>query len=120
MVESYRFIRCTWWRRREMEELERKLGEDFEIRRLLVPTDEREVVPSPFEREGLSVSADTVKARLAPMRAVLFQRERAPFTRRDLALRERIMELYPRNRSTPFTLGVLDEPDFEIAAEENE
>lgn len=67
-----------------MEELERELGEDFEIRRLLVPTDEREVVPSPFEREGLSVSADTVKARLAPMRAVLFQRERAPFTRKDL------------------------------------
>ena len=115
MAGSYRFVRFTWWNRRDLRELGRELSEQFEVEELPVPMDEREVVPSPFEREGLRVRADTLTARLAPMRATLFQRENAPFTGRDVELRRRVLELYPRSRASPFTLGVLEEPKFETA-----
>lgn len=100
-----------------MEELEPKFQDDFEIKRLNVPTGERDITPSPFEREGLCIHADTIKARLAPMRAVLFQKDHAPFTERDLELRRKVIEIYPRNRASPFTLGLLPEPKFEIKKE---
>ncbi len=50
----------------------------------------------------MKIEADTLRARLSSNRAVLYQRENAPFTARDMALRGRVMELYPHNSPTPF------------------
>jgi len=114
MAENYRFVRFTWLERRDLEALGREMSDLFEVTTLLVPTDDWDIIPSPFEREGLRVRADTLTARLAPMRATIFQRENAPFTERDMELRRRILEIYPRDRGSPFALGVTDEPKFDI------
>lgn len=113
MAENYRFVRFTWLERQDLEALGREMSDLFDVKTLLVPTDDRDIIPSPFEREGLRIRADTLTARLAPMRATIFQRENTPFTGKDLELRRRILELYPRNRASPFTLGISTEPKFE-------
>ena len=60
------------------------------------------------------LKADTLNAFISLAGAVLFQKERTPFTHRDMQLRKRILEIYPRNRPTPFPFLVNDEPNFEI------
>ena len=100
-----------------MEEMEKEMNETFDVTQLNMPTDDREVVLNPLQREELKAKADTLMVRLAPVRAVLYQREAAPFTNKDLELRKNILELYPRERSTPFTLGFYREPKFRVKDE---
>jgi hypothetical protein len=115
MVDRYYFVRFRWWTRLDMERTEEELSGPFEIRRLFVPWSEKELALCIEDREELSVRADTLSVRLAPMRAVLFQREAAPFTSADLRLREWVLDRYGWNRSTPLSLGLQEEPVFEVA-----
>jgi hypothetical protein len=115
MANRYYFVRFRWWTRLDMEQTEEKLSGPFEVRRLFVPRSEKELALCVEDREELSVRANTLSVRLAPMRAVLFQREAAPFTSADLRLRECVVEQYRWNRSTPLSLGLQEEPVFEVA-----
>jgi hypothetical protein len=114
MADRYYFVRFRWWTRLDMERTEEEMSAPFEVRRLFVPSSERELALCTEDREELSVRADTLSVRLAPMRAVLFQRDAAPFSAADLRLRERVLELYKWNRSTPLSLGLQEEPRFEV------
>jgi hypothetical protein len=115
MADRYYFVRFRWWTRLDIERAEEEMRNSFEVRRLFVPRSDKELAIGTEDREELSVRADTLSVRLAPMRAVLFQREAAPFTVADLRLRERVLELYRWNRSTPLSLGLQEEPGFEVA-----
>jgi len=64
------------------------------------------------------VKADTLKAYISRFRATMFQRETAPFTGRDLELRARLMELYPRNRPSPAPWLISHETPFDVAEKE--
>lgn len=68
-----------------------------------------------YNLRELKLKADTLNAFISLTRAILFQKERAPFTPRDMELRKRILEIYPRNRPTPFLIN--DEPKFEVNEE---
>jgi hypothetical protein len=48
------------------------------------------------------VKADTLITFLSSFRAVLSQQESNPYTEKDVKLRERILDLYPRNMPSPF------------------
>ena len=50
---------------------------------------------------------------LSPMRAVLSQKEAAPFTKKDVELRKKVLEFYPRSRPTPFPWQFISEPEYE-------
>lgn len=55
--------------------------------------------------------ADSLFVAIAPQRAVLFQKEPLPFTSNDLALRETVLALYPRES----LVGLFSkEPSFDI------
>ncbi|RJS90132.1 hypothetical protein CW700_01645 [Candidatus Bathyarchaeota archaeon] len=60
------------------------------------------------------VKADTLSAFLSAWRAVLFQKYKAPFTKRDLELREILFRLYPRITPTPLPFSFSQEPPFEV------
>lgn len=62
----------------------------------------------------LSAASDTLVAHLSGFRAVLTQREAKPFTKRDAELREKIRELYPQDRPTPFPWEWSPEPKFTV------
>lgn len=115
MAKQYRYVRFTWWREVDLEAISEELEGSFTVEEINLPGTRWELSLYKIERERLKVSADTLRARLALFRAVLYQREPMPFTARDMSLRERVMELYPRITPTPFPMQYSYEPDFEVA-----
>lgn len=113
--QPYHYVRFKWWRMIDMKEVAAELGAVFSIKKLTMPKDNREISLFKDTRDEMKVGADTLGAILSPVRAVLFQRETAPFTARDMELRRKILELYPRDRPTPFPLFMIEEPKFEVA-----
>jgi len=114
MSQSYHYVRFKWWRGNDMKRVAKEL-EGFKIEEIELPKDKDEVSLFKDEREELRAKADTLTAFLAPARAVLTQRETAPFTPKDLELREKVMKLYPHDRPTPFPWEWSIEPKFEVA-----
>jgi len=119
MVEKpYYFIRYEWFERVDLDALADELEGEFAVELRPLPADSLDVSIYKFEREGLKVSADTLSVFLYPFKAVLFQREPAPFTQRDLMLRRRILELYSRNRSSILATSIHREPKFQVSERE--
>lgn len=118
MEKPYYFIRYEWFERVDLDPLADELEEDFSVEQRPMPAGSLDVSIYKFEREGLKVSADTLSVFLYPFKAVLFQREPAPFTQRDLKLRRRILELYSKNRSSILATSIHREPKFAISEKE--
>lgn len=112
--EPYHYVRFTWWGIVDVEGLQEEFEDDYEARLVLPPEDESKMSINIKNVRELRVKADTLSAFLLPSRAVLSQRERAPFTGRDMRLRERVLEIYTRSRPTPLPMMFGDEPDFEV------
>ena len=53
-------------------------------------------------RVEIRVRADTLQAFITPYRAIMFQDEAAPLSRRDLQLEEFVLKRYPHVQDTPF------------------
>lgn len=115
MAEPYHYVRFRWWTRIDLKGVSEDLSGLFHVEMFVPPSDERELVFKKDVRRELKVSADTLTARLSAFRAVLSQKEAAPFTARDLELRKKVLELYPRSRPTPFPWLFGHEPKFEEA-----
>ena len=120
MTEPYYYVRFKWFKRVDMEGAGRELGESFQVTILRTHRGRRDIDLSPFEREELRVRADTLAAYLPPFRAVLLQREAAPFTGSDLDLRSRLFRMYPRDIRSPLPMLYMDEPKFEVINELSE
>lgn len=119
--KPYGYARFTWWYPYNLGELATKLKESFTLVRSLIrkkkePWDMTARAWS-FQddaREEIEVKADTLFARLSPFRAILFQKEKAPFTKKDMELRETVLALYPRSTATPISGPyTAEEPKFE-------
>lgn len=114
MVKPYHYVRFNWWKRVDLDEVAGELGEKFSVKLVRIPWDERAVSLDQEMNEELRVKADTLNAFLTPFKVVLFQKKAAQFTAIDAELRERMMELYPRDRPTPFPFMFGTEPKFEV------
>jgi len=116
MTGPYHYARFRWWKNIDLTEAAEELAKDFAVKRIAMPEGTpHEIAPYQDERDVLIVRADTLMATLSATHAVLSQKESAPFTSRDLELRKKILELYPRNRPTPFPWSFSIEPKFEVA-----
>jgi hypothetical protein len=112
-LSPYYYVRWTWQRSYEAAELAEKLG-GFTVRFLNPPGKDGDMITvSNSEIEFLDVKADTLSARLASSKAVLFQKESAPFTKRDMELRSILFQLYNHSRGTPLPWPLNREPRFE-------
>ena len=112
--KPYFHIRYTWWDIIDLDEVRRTLEPQFEVTELFVPSSYWEMALFPHHREHLRVKADNLSARLSQMRAVLFQKEWAPFTERDVELRRRIRDIYGKDQMTPLPFAFRSEPEFEV------
>jgi len=112
--EPYRYIRYTWWKTYDIAELASKLKERFTVIELR-SYGRNEDVPSITRRDTpqIRVKADTLSAWLAPSRVILFQKESAPFTKRDMELREIVLSLYSHVIPGPLPFFYRKEPKFE-------
>ncbi len=117
-MEQYYFIRYEWFQRVDLDALAKEMEEDFVVELRPMPTGPVDLSPYKFDRDGLKISADTLAVFTYPFKAVLFQREPAHFTSKDLKLRNRILELYPKNKSSLLSIGAAySEPKFQVAEE---
>ncbi|MCK4952229.1 hypothetical protein KAS14_00370 [Candidatus Bathyarchaeota archaeon] len=113
LSEPYRYTRFRWWNKIDLEEVEKDLSKEFSVKKFSPSRDEMELALGKDERDELMVSADTLTAMLSAFRAVLFQKESASFTEKDVELRKIVLELYKRERPTPFPWSFSTEPKFE-------
>ena len=97
-----------------MEALEPVLSEDYGVSRRLFPGSNIEVSLFKDDRLELIVTGDRMRVHMNAHRAILSQFEEGAFTRRDMMLREKMLELYPRSRPTPFPWGHSYEPSYEV------
>jgi hypothetical protein len=117
LVEAYHYVRFRWWTRLDLEKISKELAEEFDVKMIAQSGDVRELALHKDDRNELEVKSDTLIAFISPFRAVLSQGEPSPFTSRDMNLRKKIIELYPKNRPTPFPWKFSEEPKFEVAEE---
>lgn len=118
MRRKYSYVRYTWWSEVDIDALGGEFSAEFEVKPVNIPKSTiYEFSLYKNARDETLVKADTLGAYISRFRAVLFQRERAPFTSRDLELRRRILEVYPRDRPSPFPWAYSDEEPFEVAEE---
>lgn len=103
-VEPYHYVRWRWRRKHDPIKLVERFKGDFDVTLPVLRRKGDKLDVSLFigHRREILVKADTLSAFLSAWRAVLFQKVWAPFTRRDMELREIILSLYPFNRPTPF------------------
>lgn len=112
-IKRYSYPRFTWFIDINIDKEAKKLSADFKISPKMTPDPSHyEVAIHKNTRKELIVKADTVGAIISTFRAILYQKEKAPFTARDLLLREKILELYPRTTPSPFPVGFSHEPKF--------
>lgn len=111
--EPYHFVRFLWMATVDLKAMEEELAE-YVVGWRVPPETESKMHVHLYNLRELKLKANTLNAFISLTRAVLFQKERAPFTTRDMELRRRILKIYPRNRPTPFPFLVNDEPKFEV------
>jgi len=112
--EPYHYVRFIWWGIVDVEGLKSEFEDGYEVRLVLPPEDELKMSIHIENAKELRVKADTLSAFLSPSRAVLAQKEKVPFTKKDQELRERVLEIYTHSRPTPLPFMVGDEPKFEV------
>ena len=113
--EPYHYVRFRWWNRVDLDQAEQEFSKEFEVETKIYPHDEIELTLRKDENEEVIVRADTLTAMLSVFRAVLSQKQVAPFTDRDMELRKKVLEAYPRSRPTPFPWSFTHEPKIETS-----
>lgn len=114
-TEPYHYVRFCWWKAHNLKKLVEELRTQFSVVKLPKPEEkEADLSLSRKVRGVVEVKADTLSAFLSAYRAVLSQKEKAPFTESDRQLRKTVLALYPHARPTPFPWEFSEEPKFEI------
>ena len=112
MVQKYSYTRFRMWNPVDLDKVVEEFS-DFNPRRILQEKEHDGASVMRDQRNEVEVEADTLQAFLSSFRAVLNQKEEKPFTKRDMELRERVLEMYPYDRPTPFPWMFSSEPKFE-------
>jgi hypothetical protein len=113
LARAYHYVRWRWWTKIDLEEVSEELSQSYVVESLNRPSYELELTFRKDEREEILVRSDTLKVYVSAFRAVMFQKEPAPFTPKDMELRNRVIELYPHERPTPLPMQFSTEPQFE-------
>jgi hypothetical protein len=113
LVGAYHFVRFRWWNRLDLKSLVDELSETYIVESLDLPSYELELTYRKDERDEYLVRSDTLTVFLGPFRAVMSQKVAAPFTAKDMQLRDILFKLYPHKLSMPLPWNFSKEPKFE-------
>ncbi len=116
MTDTYSYTRFRWRKGADIDEIAAAMIEkNFKVTRRNMPNSEYDISPYKDNRVSIIVKADTLDALITPLRATLSQREKKPFTAKDLELRQLVLDLFPHGSSTFFPWGFSVEPPFKTA-----
>jgi len=114
MSKPYHYVRFQWGDEVDLGEVAQDFLKDFTVKFIVLPTFDTDLTLRTDKRYKLQVNADTLVAFLAGTRATLSQKTPAPFTRKDIQLRRKILDLYPRSRPSLIHLYSSKEPKFDV------
>ena len=114
-TKPYYYVRFRWDRGADLEALAEELEGTYDVEWFSIGRTKEEFSLFKEESVELKVRADTLRAFVSSVRAVIYQKRRAPFTPRDMGLRETLLKWYPRKRMSLMPLMFGAEPGFEIA-----
>jgi hypothetical protein len=109
----YHYTRFRWDRGVNLDTLNDELKTRYNVEKRKYSQMEGEISIYKGERDEVVVQADTLMAHLSAVRGVLSQKEVKPFTQKDLELRKRVLEIYPRDRPTVLPWQFSHEPKFQ-------
>jgi hypothetical protein len=120
LSENYIYYRFRWTLEIDLDKLAKMLHEEsFEVKRHNMPTNKYDIALRRKYRDYLYVKADTLVAALSHFSATLSQKEKKAFTKKDMKLRQIVLDTYPNSTSTPIPVGHSFEPKFEVEEENN-
>jgi hypothetical protein len=112
-ARAYHYVRWRWWDRIDVDGLAEELSEEYEVRAIPDHGWDLELTYMKEMRDRYLIKSDTLTVFLSIFRVVMTQRKPAPFTKRDLKLRERMLELFPEERPTFLPWQFSTEPEYE-------
>lgn len=112
-ARAYHYVRWRWWDRIDVDGLAEELSEEYEVKALPDYGWDLELTYHKEMRDRYMIKSDTLTVFLSIFRVVMTQRRPAPFTKRDVKLRERMMELFPEERPTFLPWQFSTEPEYE-------
>jgi hypothetical protein len=112
MSKPYSHVMFRWWDTVDLDKAKKELEESYTVKEVDYLKDPESIYKE--DRREIVAEADTLKASLSLYRVVLDQMKVAPFTVRDKELRDRMHELYPHDRPTPFPWSFNPEPKFDV------
>jgi len=117
IAKRYHYIRYSWWKKIDIETLSSELSEMFHVEAILDHGWDLELTIMKDARDRYLIKSDTLTVFLSVYRVNMLQKKAAPFTARDLELRERLLELFPKERPTILPWQLSREPEFEVIEE---
>lgn len=112
MSGPFYHVRFRWGEPADLSRVKTMLSGSFDVAVMAEPHTVGGLAFHSREKGEVKFKADTLSAILEPGRAVLYQKEAKPFTRRDLALRDAVVKLY--DRLAPYRSAPIPEPAFEV------
>jgi hypothetical protein len=97
----------------DVDKISTELSEKFNVEAIKDHGWDLELTLMKEARDKYIIKSDTLTVFLSIYRANMFQKETAPFTPRDLELRARMLELFPKERPTFLPWQSNTEPEFE-------
>ena len=112
-ARAYHYVRWRWWDRIDVDGLAKELSEEYEVKTIPDYGWDLELTYHKEMRDRYMIKSDTLTVFLSIFRVVMTQRKPAPFTERDVKLRERMMELFPEERPTFLPWQFSSEPEYQ-------
>ncbi len=113
MTEKYHYVRWRWWDRIDVDKLAEELSEDYKVEPIKDHGWDLELTYMKEMRDRYLIKSDTLVVFLSIFRVVMTQKVGAPLTAKDMKLREKMMELFPKERPTFLPWQTSTEPEFE-------
>jgi hypothetical protein len=112
-ARAYHYVRWRWWDRIDVDGLAEELSEEYDVRAIPDHGWDLELTYMKEMRDRYLIKSDTLTVFLSIFRVVMTQKKPAPFTERDVKLRERMLELFPEERPTFLPWQFSTEPEYE-------
>jgi hypothetical protein len=115
LPDKYFYIRYRWWKVIDVDKLANEFSEEYNVKSIKDHGWDLELTLMKEARDRYLIKSDTLTVFLSIYRVVMVQKVAAPFTAKDMKLRNRLLELFPKERQTVLAIRSIPEPEFEIA-----
>jgi hypothetical protein len=115
LPKKYHYVRYRWWEKIDVDKLADELSEEYNVKPIKDYGWDLELTLMKEARDRYLIKSDTLTVFLSIYRVVMVQKVAAPFTAKDLNLRNLLLKLFPKDRQTVLAIQSSKEPEFEVA-----